>query len=83
MSDFHHFEKSKGREEINKNMKLSLTQAGVYVTILGFILNLLNINIGTEELTAFVQAILQIVGLVMAWYGRYRIGDLTVGGFKK
>lgn len=64
-------------------MNFSLAQAGVYVTILSFIFQVFKINIATEEVTSFVEAALTIVGLAMAWYGRYRKGDLTKLGFRK
>ena len=65
------------------NTTFSLTQAGVYVSLLGFLAKAFGLNIGTEELTSLVEAVLTIVGLGMAWYGRYRKGDLTVLGSKK
>lgn len=62
---------------------LSLTQSGVYVSLLGFLVKAFNLDIGNEELTSLVEAVLTIVGLAMAWYGRYRKGDLTVVGSRK
>lgn len=64
-------------------MTFSLTQSGVYVSLLGFLVKILGLNIGTEELTSLVEAVLTIVGLGMAWYGRYRRGDLTALGSRK
>ena len=64
-------------------MNFSLTQAGVYITLLGFLVKILGLNIGTEELTSLVNAVLTVVGLGMAWWGRFRQGDLTVVGNKK
>ena len=64
-------------------MKFSLTQASNYVALLGFILGILKVNIGTEELSKFVEAIMVVGGLVSSWYGRYRIGDLTKLGARK
>ena len=64
-------------------MKFSLTQAGVYISVLGFLVQLLKLNIATEEVTQFVTAVVTLVGLGMAWYGRARQGDLYLGTFKK
>lgn len=61
-------------------MNFSITQAGVYASMIGLVLSFFKVNIGTEELTQFITAILTVGGLVTAWYGRYRKGDLTVLG---
>lgn len=62
---------------------LSLTQAGVYVNVIVLLLQIFNVNIAPEEVQKFAEAILVVVGLGMAWYGRYRKGDLTKLGFRK
>ena len=59
--------------------KLSLTQSGNYVAMLMFLVELFNLNILQSEVTAIVGAI----GVVISFIGRYRHGDLTLGGFKK
>ena len=64
-------------------MNFSLTQGGNYVVLLGFILQLLKVNIATEELTQFVNAALILGGLIVSWIGRYRKGDLTILGTRK
>jgi len=61
----------------------SLTQASNYVALLGFLLGIFQVNIATEELSKFVEAVMVIGGLVSSWYGRYRIGDLTKFGARK
>ena len=55
----------------------------MYVVLLGFILQFFNIQIAAEELTQFIEAIVMAVGLAMAWWGRYRKGDLTIVGARK
>ena len=62
--------------------KISLTQVGVYVSIIGFAVQFFKLNIGSEEITQAVTAVITLVGLGTAWYGRYRRGDLTIAGFK-
>ena len=61
----------------------SLTQSGNYVALISFLLGLFNVNIGSEEVSKFVEAILVIVGLAVSWYGRYRKGDLRLSGARK
>ena len=53
----------------------------VGVTVL--ILNHFKINIGSEEVTLFLGALLAIGGVVANWYKRFQRGDLTVSGFRK
>ena len=61
----------------------SATQAGNYAALLGFVLTLLKVNIGNEELTQAVSAVLVLAGLGTSWYQRFKRGDLTLGGFRK
>ncbi len=48
-----------------------------------FALNYFKINIGSEEVTAFLGAILSVGGIAYNWYKRYSQGDLKVSGFRK
>lgn len=67
-------------------MNYSVTQGGNLAVIIGMIMLVLkyfNINIAQEELQTLAGGILAILGVLVAWYGRYRKGDLTVGGFRK
>ena len=64
-------------------MNFSLTQSGNLVVLLGFILKVLGVEIGTEEVTKFVEAALVLIGLIVSWVGRWRKGDLTILGFRK
>lgn len=64
----------------------STTQASNLATIVGiimFALNYFKINIGSEEVTAFLGAILSVGGIAYNWYKRYSQGDLKVSGFRK
>lgn len=36
-----------------------------------------------EEVAIVINAIVQIVGILGVWYGRYRHGDITVLGSRK
>ena len=64
----------------------STTQHTNLASIIGVVVLILNhfkINIGSEELTALVGAVLAVGGIVMNWWHRYQKGDLTLGGFRK
>lgn len=69
----------------NKNMysTTQLTNVTSIVGILMFVLPRFGINVGGEELTQFVGAVLTIGGIAWGWYHRYSKGDITPLGFKK
>ncbi len=54
-----------------------------FVGVLTLIFSRFNIDIGAEELTTVIGAVLALVGIGKSWYNRYRQGDLTLGGFRK
>jgi len=62
-------------------MKYSVTIASLVVIIAGF-LGLGDI-FPQEEVESFVNIILQAVGIIGVWYGRYRQGDISALGMKK
>lgn len=67
-------------------MNYSTTQTTNIAAIAGVIVLLLNrfgINIGAEEITLVIGAVLAIGGVATNWYHRYQKGDLTLGGFRK
>ncbi len=64
----------------------SLTQGGNLAVILGMVMLVLkyfNINIAEEEIQILIGGILAVAGVVVSWVGRFRKGDLTIGGFRK
>ncbi len=64
----------------------SLTQSGNIVAFAGtisLILKAFNIDIAPGELETALGALASLIGIAISWYGRYRQGDLTVGGFRK
>lgn len=63
-------------------MNYSLTYSGVLLMVLGWLVKTLNINVGPEELQTTVNVILVIAGALVALYGRYRAGGITVFGKK-
>lgn len=63
----------------------STTQTTNLTAIVGVIVLVLNhfkINIGSDELTLVIGAVLSIGGVVSNWVHRYSKGDLTLGGFR-
>lgn len=60
-------------------MSYSVTYIGLIVTALSLVFK----DISPEALNTTVTTIVTIIGLIVAWYGRYRQGDITILGFKK
>lgn len=59
----------------------SLTQGGILVAVVGTLLVKFGFSEGcSNELISNVPL---LIGGVTAWIGRYRKGDVTLGGFKK
>ena len=64
----------------------SLTQAGnitALAGVLALILKAFNVDIAESEIVTLLSGIVAVLGIVISWVGRYRKGDLTLGGFKK
>jgi hypothetical protein len=61
--------------------KFSLTIAGVLVSVLGTVL----VKVGFSDSCSneIVQYVPIVIGGVMSWIGRMRVGGLTSLGFKK
>ena len=61
---------------------MSLTIAGLIVAVLGRIAQSLgyNLNVSQESLVQAVTVFVQLAGLFIAWYGRYRKGDISLLG---
>lgn len=68
---------------VESNNTMSLTQTGNYVALISFLLGVFHVNIGSQEVSQAVEAVATIVGLVVSWYGRYRVGDLKISGVRK
>lgn len=61
----------------------SVTQTANIAAIVGVIvmvLNHFNINIGSEEVSGFIGAVITIFSIITSFINRYKKGDLTVGG---
>ena len=62
---------------------MSLTYSGLYISLLGFLAQAFKLPISNEEITQIVTGALQVIGIIVAAFGRYRAGGVTVGGFRK
>lgn len=63
--------------------KFSVTYLGIIVIILAKFAEMLNIPIGTPEITTTITTILEFAGALIALYGRWRKGGITFLGVKK
>lgn len=62
---------------------MSLTISGLIVMVLAMISRGAGVDIGTEELTDFVNTGGQLIAVIMIYWGRMRRGDLTFWGGRK
>ena len=62
---------------------MSTTIIGLLVTIVGVILKWAKIGIGGEDLSAFITAVITLGGIIVAWWGRYKAGGITLLGMRK
>lgn len=62
---------------------MSLTIKGLIVVIFGLIFKYLEVELPIDNLKIFVEVLLTLGGALIAWYGRYRKGDITVLGSRK
>lgn len=49
------------------------------ITITGLIILLVSQFVPAEE----VETVMEAVGIIIAWYGRYRLGDISIFGSRK
>lgn len=67
-------------------MNISTTQTTNYVAFAGVIVMILahfHINIGSDEITAVLGAIVTLFGILLNWCHRYQKGDLKASGIRK
>ncbi len=53
------------------------------LTITGLLVFLLAKIIPIEQASAFVDTAIQLIGIAIAYYARYRVGDITIFGLRK
>lgn len=59
-----------------------MTTGGIFVILLSVLIEPQDAQTVVENFVAAVDAILAIVGIALAYYGRYRQGDITWYGKK-
>ena len=67
-------------------MNYSKTQAGNLAVIIGMIMLVLKyfqVEIAEEEIQTLIGGGLAIVGVLVSWYGRWKVGDLKFLGGRK
>lgn len=62
---------------------MSKTYIGVLVLLISSLLKGAGVEIGDEQITSFLLTGAEIVGAIVALYGRYAAGGITVFGAKK
>jgi hypothetical protein len=71
-------------------MRPSVTMSGIATFVLGTLLNRIGVPVAEDELADTMadaltagSLLLQVGGSVLAWYGRWRKGDVSALGVKK
>jgi len=62
---------------------MSLTITGIIVALLSWVVKITGVEMGTEEITQFVNTFGELIGILLAWYGRWRQGDIGILGNRK
>ena len=64
-------------------MSFSQEYISAFVIIVVAILPKFGIQIGSEELTAWIQAGITVIGGIIIMVRRFKRGDISLGGIKK
>lgn len=64
-------------------MSYSLTYSGVIVMVIGFIFQLAGVPLAEGNAESFVKFGAELIGVIMALYGRYRLGGINALGGRK
>jgi len=62
---------------------MSITYAGIIAFAIAWLAKVAGIEIASAQTQAMAENILSLVGIFVALYGRYRIGDLKWFGARK
>lgn len=62
---------------------MSVTIQGLIVALLGIILKATGTPFLEGDLAITVNTLITLVGVIVAWYGRVRRGDISIGGVRK
>lgn len=71
---------------MNESGTYSLTQGGniaAFVGVLMLVLKHYNVTIDESTVFTIIAGLVALGGVMTSWLGRYRQGDVTVGGWKK
>lgn len=63
--------------------QMSLTIKGLLVLCLSLLFQWSGVEIANGEIEKFIAEAVELIGIMMAWYGRVRLGDISLGGFRK
>lgn len=64
----------------------SITQTGNIIVFVSTLFALFGVNIAKEDLEAtlrVISGVVALIGAIISWYGRWKVGDLKITGFKK
>ncbi len=66
-------------------MNFSMTFVGLIIIVLAFIAKSIGVELTVTEddIVRTIGTIAQAIGLAVAYYGRYRHGDITIWGTRK
>lgn len=59
---------------------MSVTITALFVSGIGFILQQSGAQVAPENVQNFIEVLLQVVGAIGIYYGRFRQGDITIFG---
>lgn len=60
-----------------------MTGSGMIVVAISWVLNHFGIQIGNDQVTAFVNGLIQAIGVIMTVYGQLKRKDLHMGLIRK
>lgn len=62
---------------------MSLTISGLIVVIIASVLGYFNITGVDDQINELIMNIGKAVGILISWYGRYKLGDISLVGIRK
>lgn len=62
---------------------MSVTITGVLVALVGYLFTWLGIPVIPEQLEPIISGVVGVVGLIVAYYGRVKKGDVNALGLKR
>lgn len=63
-------------------MEYSLTYIGIIAMLVAKVMEMAGVNLGTEDITKFIEIGIMIIGGFIAFYGRWRAGQIKWFGGK-